>query len=71
MALVFTQADVNNLKAALVSGANEVTIGDRTVRYRTQSDLLKILKMAEEFLASNTSTVTSNLVQAKFSKGAK
>lgn len=71
MALVFTQTDVDNLKAALVSGASEVTIGDRTVKYRSQADITKLLKQAEEFLAGNTSTVTSNLIQAKFSKGAK
>lgn len=69
MALVFTQTDLDNLKAALVSGALRVRIGDRDVIYRSQAELLTVIKMITEQLASNTSTVTANLIQAKYSKG--
>lgn len=41
--ITFTQADLDNLKEALVSGASSVTIGDRTVTFRTKQELIDLI----------------------------
>jgi hypothetical protein len=69
MALIgFTIEDLANLKAALASGALIVTIGDRTVKYRDQKDIIQAIRMClEELNGVPTDTVAN--VQGSFNKG--
>lgn len=60
MALVFTQTDLENLKAALVSGASEVQIGDRVVKYRSQRDLLAAIQMVQNYLEGVSTDIDDN-----------
>lgn len=70
MAVTFTQTDLDNLKEALLTGAEEVVIGDRKIRYRSQTHLLQLIKMAQEYIdGAATSSTSTSLIQAKFSKG--
>lgn len=67
-AIGFTIEDLANLKAALASGALIVQIGDRTVKYRDQKDLIQAIRMVQlELNGFQTDSVSS--VQATFSKG--
>lgn len=70
MAVVFTTSDLANAKAALASGATEVQIGDRLVKYRSQKDLLALISMITEQLdGTDTSTESPNVVNPTFSRG--
>jgi hypothetical protein len=71
VAVVFTQADLDNLKAALVSGAMEVTIGDRTIKYRTQKDLLAAIEMVSQYLDGVSDDVDDlpDIIRPTFSRG--
>ncbi len=60
MALVFTQTDLDNLKAALVSGATKVKIGDREVEYRSQKELLATIQMVQSYLDGTSTDVDDN-----------
>lgn len=61
--ITYTQEDLDTLKEALVSGASSVTIGDRTVQFRSKKELLELIEMVKQQLdgdaaaASNTSIV--------------
>jgi hypothetical protein len=66
----FTTEDLANLKAALVSGALIVQIGDRTVKYRDQKDIIQAIRMVQQELEGIPSD-SGTTVQAKFSKGSK
>lgn len=70
MALTFTQADLDALKAAFVTGALEVTIGDRRVRYRSQSELLAAIRMVEEAISGVSDDIDDNpnVIQAGYSR---
>ena len=68
MALTFTNADLENLKAALISGALSVKIGDREVTYRSQKEIIAAIKMIQEAIDGTTSSDLQN-VKASFSKG--
>lgn len=68
----FTLSDLNNLKAALVTGAMSVQIGDRTITYRSQSEIISLIKLIDAQLNPPAVTATSpDIVSAKFSKGAR
>lgn len=70
MAIVYTQADLDSLKEALLSGAEEVQIGDRKIRYRSRADLLATIKMVQESIDNTAnSSVSTNLIQATYKKG--
>lgn len=71
MALVFTQTDLDNLKAALVSGALRVQLGDRLVIYRSQAELINAIRLVESQLSGLNTTTTPNVIQATYSKGRK
>jgi hypothetical protein len=60
MALVFTQTDLDNLKAALVTSATEVTIGDRTVRYRSQKEIMEAIRLVKTYLDGVSADVDDN-----------
>lgn len=68
MALTFTNADLENLKAALISGALSVKIGDREVTYRSQKEIIAAIKMIQEAIDGTASSDLQN-VKASFSKG--
>jgi hypothetical protein len=67
-ALGFTTEDLANLRAAIASGSLIVRIGDREVRYRDQTDLIKAFKMVLQDL-NGVSANTANNIQGTFSKG--
>lgn len=70
MAITFTTTDLDNLKAALLTGAQEVTIGDRKIVYRSQAQLLQAIKMVQTFLdGAATEDAQPSLIQATFKKG--
>lgn len=64
----FTTHDLSNLKAALVSGALIVQIGDRMIRYRDQNDIIKAIRMVKQELEGIPSD-TATTIQATFNKG--
>jgi hypothetical protein len=70
MALVFTQTDLDALKAAFVTGALEVQIGDRRVKYRSQAELLAAIKMVEQAVSGVSEDIDNNpsVIQATFSR---
>ncbi len=71
MSLTFTTTDLDNLKAALVSGASKVQIGDRTVEYRSQKDLLAAIQMVQNYLDGVSTDVDDNpnIVRPTYSRG--
>lgn len=64
----FTETDLENLKAALLSGARKVQVGDRIVEYRSQSEIIAAIKMVEQYLAENQDA-NSNVISASYSRG--
>ncbi len=71
MSLGFTSADLANLKAALVSGALEVQIGDRRVKYNSVKDLVAVIKMIQAELEGVSTDVDDNptVIKATYSRG--
>jgi hypothetical protein len=70
MAITYTQADLDNLKEALLTGAEEVHIGDRRLRYRSQAELIKLIQVVQAQVDGIKKLDTSpNLIQATFKKG--
>lgn len=65
----YTQGDLDSIKEALLTGAVEVQIGDRKIKYRSQKEILELKKMVENDLASQSSSVSPNVIKAKYSKG--
>ncbi len=60
MAVTFTQAELDALKEAFVSGTLEVHLGDRKVVYRSQKDLLAAIKMVSEAIDGISDDVDDN-----------
>lgn len=53
--MAVTQADIDNLNAAIASGARSVTLGGQTVVYNTSDSLIKARDdMAKQLAAQNT-----------------
>jgi hypothetical protein len=70
LAITFTQSDLDALKEALLTGALEVQIGERRIRYRSQAEILQVIKAIQTYLdGEDTSEVKPNRIQATFSKG--
>jgi len=67
MSISYTQAHLDALKEALLTGASEVRVGDRTIKYRSQKELRELITLVENYL--NASTPTVSTTQATFSKG--
>lgn len=66
--MTFTQADLANLKAALLTGALEVSVGDRTIRYRSQTEIIALIRLIEAQMAGSA-TQNPSKIQATYSKG--
>lgn len=71
MAVGYTSDDLAALKAALVTGATKVQIGDREISYRTKSELLDLIRIVQAELSAPSTSSSPNLIKATFSKGAK
>lgn len=71
MALVFTQNDLDNLKAALVTGASRVKIGDREIEYKSNKDIMEAIKIVQNYLDGVSTSVDSNpnIIRPTFSRG--
>lgn len=67
--LNFTEQDLNNLKDALKSGATTVTIGNRSMTYRSLDDILKLIKLIENNINDTASESTTNVVSGFSRKG--
>jgi hypothetical protein len=68
--MTFTEADLENLKAALISGARKVQIGDRIVEYRSQNEILAAIRLIEQTIAgTSTDSETANVITSSFSRG--
>jgi hypothetical protein len=68
-AVGFTTADLANAKAALASGALRVQLGDRLVIYRSQKEILELIRLIQSELNGPNVTSTAAISQASFSKG--
>jgi hypothetical protein len=68
-AIGFTTADLANAKAALASGALRVQLGDRLVIYRSQKEILELIRVIQTELNGANVTATAAVSQASFSKG--
>jgi hypothetical protein len=67
MSLGFTTADLAALKSALASGATEVQIGDRRVKYQSLKDMIAIIKMVQEELDGVTAdTDNPSMIKASY-----
>lgn len=69
MAIVYTTTDLDNLKVALLTGAQEVQIGERKIKYRSQAELLQMIKIVTAYIDGESTSTTSNLIQATYTKG--
>ncbi len=53
--MAFTQADADSLKTAIAKGERSVTFADRTVVYRSVSEMREALTMIEAEMARSSS----------------
>jgi hypothetical protein len=53
--MAWTQTDADNLKAAIAKGERSVSFADRTVTYRSVSEMREALSMIEAELGRNAS----------------
>ncbi len=65
----FTQAELDALKEAYVSGALRVTHEGKTVEYGSEADLLRRIRMVENELRSSTGQNAPTVSFASFSRG--
>ena len=71
MAVGYTLDDLAALKAALVSGAVKVRIGEREITYRSQKEIQEMIRVVQAELSPSSTSSSPNLIKATFSKGAK
>lgn len=70
MSLGFTSADLAALKAALVTGAKKVQIGDRAIEYHSKKELLELIKMVQDDINGVSESDTDpSVIRATFSRG--
>lgn len=70
MSLGFTSADLVALRAALVTGARKVQIGDRLIEYNSKKDLIELIKMVQDDLNGVSEGDTDpGVIRATFSRG--
>jgi len=62
----FTQADLDNLNAAIVGGTLEVEYQGRRVRFRSVDELLKAYDHVKSVMASQTATGRSRATGYQF-----
>ncbi len=68
--MTFTSADLVQLKAALLSGATSISSNGRTVTFRSQADIKKLIKEIEASIAyeAEQTQANANKITATFSK---
>jgi hypothetical protein len=72
LSLTFTQDDLDNLKEALISGADEVQIGDRRVKFKSRSEILELINLITTSMNGVTAaSAASSFIQATFDKKGK
>lgn len=54
--MAFTQKDIDSLKKAIATGAEQVRIGDRDVRYRSLDEMERTLAIAQREVLGRTRT---------------
>lgn len=57
--MAVTQADIDNLNAAIASGVRSTTLGGQTVTFNTTDSLIKARNDMVAQLAAQTSTATA------------
>ena len=73
MSLIFTQADLDALKEAWVTGATGVKIGDRWVQFDSREQLEARMREIMNYLEGNSSASDDNptMIQAGYSRNEK
>ncbi len=71
MALTFTQADLDRLKEAYLTGAREVQVGDRKIVYNSPKDILAAIQVVQEYIEGVSTDVDDNpsIIRPTFSRG--
>ncbi len=71
MALTFTQADLDRLKEAYLTGARKVQVGDRTIEYNSPKELLAAIELVSAYIDGLSDDVDDlpNIVRPTFSRG--
>lgn len=70
MAITYTQADLDAITKAIATGAEEVVIGDRKIKYRSLEKMKTIQREIKEYLeGSSVPSESPNRITASFSKG--
>lgn len=69
--MAYTQDDVDKLKEAISSGAEEVQFSDRRIKFRSIDDMNKLLKIMQDEVAgvNSSSKEVSPFQSIGFSKG--
>jgi len=65
--MAWTQADIDALKESIKSGHTEVSFRDRTVKYRSVTEMIQLLRMLENEV--DAKTLKSTQILASSSKG--
>lgn len=67
--MAVTQADIDNLNAAIASGTRQVTIGGQTVLYQTTESLIKARDDLTKELMRSTATTKRSRQTLAYHKG--
>ena len=66
---MYTIEDLTNLKEALAIGATTVTVGGRSITYRSLNDMIRLIKIISGELAGDDALLeNSSTVIASFDK---
>ena len=66
---MYTQDQLDTLRAALAAGTLRVTHGDSTVEYRSQADLERAIAIVEQSLAADAGLAPIRRVRVIGTKG--
>ena len=72
--MAWTQADVDSMKEAIASGAEEVQFSDRRIKFRSKQEMLDILKLMQDDIAGNNAGSVEEVTKFQsvgFTKGKK
>ncbi len=67
--MAWTQSDLDALETAMKSGVLTVHYSDRTVTYRSMTELMDLREAMKAVIASSTATPRTMATLASFSKG--
>ena len=63
LTMAYTQQQIDDLRAAIAEGVTYVSSGGRTITYRSLSEMMQVLRMMENDLASPLATSTRRIYQ--------